>query len=254
MKTFCITTVCLIIFSSLAMGQKSKHLYADFTIASRSIWHGWDINSNNGAVMHPCLEYSIAKSGLSIAAWASLATDRNLNANDDIEFLLKYQKELLSNKISEIKIKGFADYILNPNTKMITTKGLNTTKMLWKYNLGIAFTNLITLRDNPIIPEYNIYYIRPFGDIDFKDGSIHEIGLSYTIPILTDIKIANTLNYHTGVFDGGAGWTHATSQIYSAIDINKIKLSATINKQWSFNKRSDINDEFWISIGISSSF
>ncbi|MGQ7870426.1 hypothetical protein [Sunxiuqinia sp. sy24] len=254
MKKVTIVIISIIFCSTFAQGQKDKQFYADLTTASHSIWHGWDINNNNSPVIHPYLEYAIPKSGFSLAAWASLPTDRSLNINDDIEFFLKYNKELLGKKQFAIKFNSFIDYVVCPNVKLTTTDGSNKTKMLWKYNLGIAFTNLIKIAQSRVIPAYNLYYIRPFGNIDFTDGSIHECSLFYTIPVLSRIKVGSTVNYHTGVFDGGSGWTHATSHISSSLNVKTVKLSAAINKQWSFNQRSDIEDEFWFSLGISSKF
>ncbi len=254
MKRITFVIISVIFCTTFAQGQKDKQFYADLTTASRSIWHGWDINTNNSPVIHPYLEYAIRKTGFSLAAWASLPTDRSLNINDDIEFFLKYNKKVLEKKRISMKFNGFIDYIVCPNAKITTTDGSSQTKMLWKYNLGIAFTNLVKIADSPVIPAYNMYYIRPFGSIDFTDGTIHECSLFYTIPVLSQIKIGSTVNYHSGVFDGGAGWTHATSHVSSSFKIKAIKLSAAINKQWTFNQRSDIADEFWFSLGVSSKF
>lgn len=234
--------------------QKSNSFSADMTFATRSIWHGWDINDNNKPVLHPYLDYSFGKTGLKLAFWASMPIDRDLKVNDDIEFLIKYNKSFFENKRFKTAVNSFMDYIVVPNVDMQTKKGKDHTKMLWKYNLGFTFPSLIKIGEQAIVPSYNLYYIFPFGDIDFKDGSVHEFSGYYKIPLLSGIKIGGALNYHTGVFDGGSGWTHATSSISTTLTAGIFKINAAINKQWGFNKREDVDDEFWATIGVCANF
>lgn len=253
MKRTALTLIIIMVSSTLIDAQKSKSIYADVTFATRSIWHGWDINSNK-AVLHPYLEYSIAKTGLSLATWSSLPVDRSLKVNDDIEFMLKFNKSLFKEQVYKTSINSFIDYIVCPNSNLFTSSGEEHTKMLWKYNLGFTLPSLIKVGKQAIIPGYNLYYIFPFGEVDFKDGSVHELSGYYTIPILTGIKIGSTVNYHTGVFGGGSGWTHATSTISSSVKLGVFNINGAINKQWSFDQRTDIADEFWASFGINTKF
>lgn len=247
-------TFLLVILSIINVhAQKTQSFYADLTFATHSIWHGWDINSNK-PVLHPYLEYSIGKTGLSIAAWASLPVDRGLKDNDDIEFLLKYKKSLFNEKRYKVALNSFIDYIVCPNAYLPKANGEDHTKMLWKYNLGFSLPSLIKVGEQAIVPGYNLYYIFPFGDIDFKDGSVHEFSGYYTIPVLSKIKIGGAVNYHTGVFGAGSGWTHATSSISTSVKVGAFNIHGAINKQWSFDKRPDIEDEFWATIGINTKF
>ena len=245
----------LFVFLGVAQlhAQEKIGLYGEVAYASRSIWHGWDINPDNGTVLHPYLEYGIANSGLSLAFWASLPVNREMNINDDLEFLLRYKREIFSDSRLKLQVNGFIDYILCPNATLVNALGSEQTKMLWKYNAGLAFTNLIAIADEPIVPGYNLYYFSPFGQMDFTSGGVHELSLYYTIPVLSRIKVGGTVNYHTGVFDGGSGWTHATSVISTSVNWGGVVFSGSINKQWSFEKRADVLDEFWITLSASYS-
>jgi hypothetical protein len=247
-------TFLLIIISALSINaQKSSSFSADLTFATRSIWHGWDINGNKPAV-HPYVDYAIGNTGLKVAFWASLPIDRNLKEFDDIEFLLKYNKSVFNDNAYKIAVNSFIDYIVCPNVQMDTNDGGTDTKMLWKYNLGLTLPSLIKVGEQAIVPGYNLYYIFPFGDRKFTDGSVHELSSYYTIPVLSGIKIGGAVNYHTGVFGKGSGWTHATSSISTSVKAGIFKINGALNKQWSFDERKDITDEFWATLGISTNF
>lgn len=235
------------------VAKNSKPIYAELTFATHSIWHGWDINSNK-PVFHPYLEYSIGKTGLSIATWSSLPINRELSENDDIEFLLRYKTSFFKGKRYESAINSFVDYIVCPNAYLPKTDGTEQTKMLWKYNIGFSLPSLVKIGSQTINMAYNLFYFYPFGDIDFKSGSVHEVSSSYTVPILKGINIAAATNYHSGVFSGGTGWTHATATLSKSFKLGSFNLKTAINKQWSFNQRTDIEDEFWATVGINKKF
>lgn len=244
----------LLLFIQSSRAQESLGLYTELMVASRSIFHGWDIAGDNNAVIHPYIQYTIGKTGLALAFWASVPMNRSVPEYDEYEFFLRYNNNFLKDQIFQFSVNGFADYIICPNTTLTKTDGTEQTKMLWKYNAGIAFNNLIKIAGSPLTPAYNFFHFRPFGDIDFEPGSVHELSLYYTIPVLSKIKAGGTVNYHTGAFNMQSGWTHATTQVSTSVKLGPVNLAGSVNYQWSFNERSDIADEFWVMFGINKSF
>lgn len=242
--------------SVLGTAQESKKigLYTEIMYASRSIFHGWDIAADNQPVAHPYIEYQLGKTGLSAAWWGSIPLVDNYSTFNEYDFILKYGKTLFVEKVYQINFGGFSDFVLYPNDQMPTTEEAMGTKKLWKLNAGFSFSNLVRIAGEPIVPGYNLFYFVPHGNIDFQPGTVHELSLYYTIPILSRLKVGATTNYHTGAFGGGSGWTHTTAHLSTSVKVGPVNVAGSINYQKSHGARNDIADEFWVQLGVNKSF
>jgi hypothetical protein len=258
MRKYLLVVLVVVCAVSNVKGQESKPLglYTELTFASRSIFHGWDIAGDNKPVLHPFIKYSVGKTGLSLAAWASMPLERKYNHMDDFEFLAMYDRQLFKDQKYAIGFNGFADLVCVPQARIPDKDGNNISKVLWKLNIGFSMPSLIKVGQSAIVPSYNLFHFTPFVNRVFTSGSVHEFALAYKIPVRSGINLSLISTYDDGAFGNAVGWTCAVGKLSFNEKVGPVNINGGINYQKAYGTvpNDQVDDEFWFSLGINKSF
>ena len=241
-------------------------VHPDVTYASKYMAHGFNINGEH-ASLQPSLTLDTKVPGLQLTAWAGLPVNRDFRSKDEFDYLLKYGHTFFGNEAYAVNVHGYVDYWLYPNTPGAHTADPKTGKVTddlkgWKFDGGVILPKLLLIGPANLVPSYNYYFWTPQDSGGFKDGGVHEIFLNYNPPMKSFLPVSSeqtlnlgaSLNYHDGVFGVKPGWSHATAHVSTTFDVASVKLTPSVNYQWSFEDTVDTENEFWATISVSKDF
>ncbi len=249
----------LVLAAGGAMGDEWG-LHPDLTLASQYMAHGFNINGDH-ASLQPSLHVETKVPGLQLAVWAGLPTDRDLDASDEYDYLVKYATTFNAGERWAVRVNGYVDYWIYPNTENAgevdpaTGAAVNELEG-WKFNGGFALPALLPLGPAKLVPSYNYYYWTPRQDDLFTAGGVHELGLAYALPVAEGqtLDLSSTVNYHDGVFDVEAGWSHVTASLSTTFHVAGTRVSPGVNYQWTFEDTVNEEDEFWGQLSVARDF
>lgn len=232
-------------------------LHPDLTLASKYMAHGFNVNGEH-ASLQPSLLVDTKVPGLQFFAWAALPVNRDFRAKDEFDYLVKYGRTFLADSALAVNLHGYADYWIYPNS---AADGADDLKG-WKFSGGASLPELLPLGPANLVPSYTYYFWTPQDDGGFEDGGVHEFFLGYNPPLRSFAPVAGdrtlnlgaSLNYHDGVFGVEPGWSHATAHVSTSLEIATLKISPSLNYQWSFEDTIDPEDEVWAAVSVARDF
>lgn len=259
MKRIC-SLAGILAAAATAASAAGLGLHPDLTLASKYMAHGFNINGDNPS-FQPSLHIDTQVPGLRFAVWAGLPTDRDEDASDELDYLVKYGRTINADSDWAVECHGYVDYWLYPNTPNKgeadpATGEVTDEKAGWKFNGGFSLPKLIRVGPATLVPSYNYYYWTPRESDIFEAGGVHEIGLSYALPAMAGqaLDLGTTINCHDGAFDVDAGWSHATASASTTFNVAGTRITPGINYQWSFEDTVNPEDEFWAQLSVALDF
>lgn len=259
MKSIGVAAAC-VLAAGLAGAEAELGLHPDLTLASQYMAHGFNINGEH-ASLQPSLHVETKVPGLQLAVWAGLPTDRDFEASDEYDFLVKYATTLNAGERWAVRVNGYVDYWIYPNTENAGEVDPATGAVVnelegWKFNGGFALPELLPLGSAKLVPSYNYYYWTPRDAGVFVEGGVHELGLAYALPVAEKqtLDLSSTVNYHDGVFDVDPGWSHATASLSTTFRVAGLRVSPGVNYQWTFEDTVNEEDEFWGQLSVARDF
>lgn len=252
--------VLVCVAASGVSAADSFGLHPDVTVASKYMAHGFNINGDHPS-LQPSLHVDTLVPGLQFTAWAALPTDRDDRASDEFDYLIKYGRLIGGEAPWAFLVHGYVDYWLypnHPNAGQVDESTGEVTPDLkgWKFNGGVSFPNLLPLGPAKLVPGYGYYFWTPQDENTFEDGGVHELTLNYGLPVTKgqSLDLGASLNYHDGVFGVEPGWSHATAQASTTFKAGVVKVTPSVNYQWSFEDSVNDEDEFWAALSVAADF
>lgn len=232
-------------------------VHPDVTLAGKYMAHGFNVNGEHRS-LQPSLTLDTMVPGLRLTAWAALPVDRDYRAEDEFDYLVKYGRTLFADSPAAVNLHGYVDYWLYPNSA--TDGGADLEG--WKFHGGVTLPNLLPAGPANLVPSYNYYFWTPKDSGGFEDGGVHELFLNYSPPLKTllpapdgqTLDLGASLNYHDGVFGVEPGWSHATAHLSTTFAVSRLKLTPSLNYQWSFEDTVNDEDEFWGAFSVAADF
>lgn len=220
-------------------------VHPDVTVASKYMAHGFNVNGEHGS-LQPSVAVDTKVPGLQFFVWAALPMDQDFRASNEFDYLVKYGHTFAADSAFAMNLHGYVDYWDYPNK--VNMSG-------WKFSGGVTMPKLLPLGPACLVPSYTYYFWTPQNAGAFEDGGVHEIFLNYSAPVLPkqSLDLGASMNYHDGVFGVKPGWSHATAHVATTFDVG-VKLTPSINYQWSFEDTVDTEDEFWAMFSVSKDF
>lgn len=232
----------------------------DSTFASRYVTHGFNVGDTEAqqATLNLTAE---ALPGFTLTYWNSLTLDRTLNAFDEHDLLLKYNRSFLQGERAEIALSSYIDYWWYPQT---TIQGNNLQGL--KYHAGLSLPNAIALPDGfSLVPGYNFYHWHDYLGDQFNEGAVHEcflqaevpLGLSGSSHVPQSIGLRATLNYNTGFLGVESGLSHATLHLTTGAALTDwLSWHLSLDHQWTLEDQLNGNgdDISWFTLGLNASF
>lgn len=241
-------------------------VHVDLTLAEKYMAHGFNINGDH-ASFQPSLTLDTKVPGLQLTAWSAMPVNREQDEKNEFDYLLKYGHTFFGGEPYAVNVHGYVDYWEYPNTRDAGSVDPATGSPIedltgWKFNGGVTLPKLLPLGPACLVPSYNYYFWTPRHSGGFEDGGVHEIFLNYNPPLESFLPVGGkqtldlsaSINNHDGAFGVQPGWSHATAHASTTFVIATLKVTPSVNYQWSFEDTVDNEDEFWTSISVARDF
>jgi len=231
---------------------------ADVTVASKYIVHGWNLGGDSWS-FQPALTLRTMVPGVEVQFWAALPFDRDYRAQDEIDFIVHYRRDLFPEENWVTSFHAFADYWIYPHQTNDETgrqfRGI-------KYKAGVSMPHLLPLFGAYLVPEYNYYYWQAVDTDAFEEDGAHELFLRYGLPLGKfmpaqegqTLSLGTSVTYHQGAFGNESGFSHCTAHAATSMHFGPVTFTPAVNYQWSFEDTINEDDEFWASVSLSTTF
>lgn len=238
------------------------------TYASEYVTDGFKIG-NSSPVMQMSVKLDIPKTDFSLMYWSSLRAVRAEDQYDEHDFLLMYNRDFFSGETYAFNFHTFLDYWFYPNTPPLRdgfgNEISNVQKHGGKVSSGVSMTNLIPLAGSYLVPAYNVYYWLYWAEDradQYLGGARHELSLSYNhgLPkIASWIKsqymgVFASLSYNDGALGVRPGWSHSIGTLYAGIAAFSSQFIVSANKQLSYQRTVNENNDFWMTVSLVKEF
>jgi len=260
MKTSLPISILALALASSAPAASPISGSVDTTYASRYVAHGFNVGDTEAQQTTINL-VADALPGFTLTYWSSLTMDRDLNAFDEHDLLLKYHRSFLKGERWEVALSSYVDYWWYPQT---SASGNNLQGL--KYHLGFSLPHAIVMPEGfSLVTAYNFYHWHDFLGDQFAEGEVHEFALQAAVPlglspspcVPQSLGIRTALNYNTGFLGVESGWSHATLQLTTGASITDwLSWHASLDYQWTLEDQlnGDGEDIEWVTLGLNASF
>lgn len=237
-------------------------LRLDMTYATKYMANGFNVADDEPS-FQPAVHLDSPIPGLGLTYWGALPTERQVNDSDEHDIMIRYSRTYFEKELWAFNLYHYIDYWLYPNlhyrrnsrTPPLKEETFEGMKLM----SGINFPKLLPVGNSCLVPSYTVYHWMPLEEDLFENGTVHELGVSYALPLdraqKFALRLTETINYNDGVFGVASGWSHATSGIALPVPLGpRLKLTPAVNYQWSLEDTVDPENEFWSSITAAWSF
>jgi hypothetical protein len=241
-------------------------LHADLTCATKYMAHGFNVNGDNPS-LQPSIAVDALVPGLQFALWMGLPTERDQRDMDEHDWMIKYGRLFFADRPWAMQVRGYADYWIYPHTPgqgeidEATGKAKDDFRG-FKFHGAVAFPRLLPLGPASLVPAYGYYCWMPEIEDAFESGGVHELFLSYALPLKSFLPVEGSQsldfgashNYHDGAFGVEPGWSHSTAHLSTTFAVAGFRITPAVNCQWSYEDTVDDEDEFWACLSVARDF
>ncbi|MDX9753203.1 MAG: hypothetical protein RBU29_04530 [bacterium] len=261
MKKLWISVLAVCLLTSLAgplpaveIGGQTIDITADFTYATKYMWHGYDIFEGNGA-FQPSLE--LGWNGFYTGFWTSYADTRGYDDLTEFDYYFGYGYTFFAEEQYAVEASVTYTYFDFPST---SSWELDASELAF----AISMPNLIPLGPSNLVPGYTLYYDFDGKDSDIDDGFFQTFSLSYSIPFQAlipeqeeqSLDLFVDVTYDDGALGAQSGWSYSTIGASTTFEYKGFYFTPAIAYQYELDSGVSpaIEDDFYATFSIGYTF
>ncbi|MBD3268171.1 hypothetical protein GF373_16020 [bacterium] len=238
---------------SADIGGAEIDITADFTYATKYMWHGYDIFDGHGAYM-PSIDFGYQ--GFNVGFWAAYPSSSGYEDLTEFDYYISYGRSFFEDQVYAVDASVGYTYFDFPKTS-----GFDASEVF----LSVAFPSLIPIGPSTLVPSYTMYYDFEGFDSDQLtniEGFYNTFGLSYSLPIKPFLKDQEEqsldfmfdITHDDGVYGAQSDWSYSTIGVSTTYDYKGFYFTPGINYQFNLNDIVNTEDDFYATFSVGYAF